>query len=484
MGSGFADPTNLNFVIRGKFSLTSRDQAGWVNIFYELSPERYEAAEELDYEDELPVRDTHADRPRQAKLLSVNAKQDEVMIFPVRTIPGDEFLKPKYRQIEAIILEGFGLEYPEDPESVAMLLSALPSGFIKDPDYGLGLLKDYRFIIDAVGSIPGVKQLKISQEEPTHVQGDTYVLNFHHYDGIRKAIKNTHKNALNIAAADKRILAYNSLLHKLDGNAYPEKHRTYTDGTIYKVVEGGTRPKLHERDQLAALELVTQNRGSLGEKHPEKLIRLNHEIELVTLEQLIRQLEGRILTKSPEAKWQRFFVDNPFILSLAFGLPIVAVGERASVGGRTFSGGGEKIADFLFKNRITDNLTLVEIKTPHTKLTGKEYRGGVYAPASDLVGGINQALDQRHKIQAELNALKANSEKYDLQSYAIKCVVVAGTSPVVQDQKKSLELFRNNLHDVLVITFDELVEKLRNLHRFLSADLETSVHSDRTGCSS
>ena len=35
------------------------------------------------------------------------------------------------------------------------------------------------------------------------------------------------------------------------------------------------------------------------------------------------------------------------------------------------------------------------------------------------------------------------------------------------EQKKSLELFRNNLHDTLVITFDELIDKLRHLHKFL-----------------
>jgi hypothetical protein len=43
-----------------------------------------------------------------------------------------------------------------------------------------------------------------------------------------------------------------------------------------------------------------------------------------------------------------------------------------------------------------------------------------------------------------------------------------GTTPTDADQKKSLELFRNNLNDVLVVTFDELLEKLKHLHAFLS----------------
>jgi len=52
----------------------------------------------------------------------------------------------------------------------------------------------------------------------------------------------------------------------------------------------------------------------------------------------------------------------------------------------------------------------------------------------------------------------------------IRCVVILGTTPAETDRKRSFELFRNNLHDVLVITFDELIAKLQHLHHFLSAD--------------
>jgi len=44
--------------------------------------------------------------------------------------------------------------------------------------------------------------------------------------------------------------------------------------------------------------------------------------------------------------------------------------------------------------------------------------------------------------------------------------------PSDPDQKKSLELFRNNLNDVIIVTFDELLEKLKNLYKFLSPKQE------------
>lgn len=124
--------------------------------------------------------------------------------------------------------------------------------------------------------------------------------------------------------------------------------------------------------------------------------------------------------------------------------------------------------DFLLRNGLTDNITLMEIKTPATKLVGSKYRNGVFVPSADLAATVAQTLDQRYQLQKNIAGLKDNSRRPDLESYAVKCVIVIGMTPEDPAQKKSLELFRNNLNDVLVITFDELLEKLRHLQKFLS----------------
>src|SRR5438874_26162 len=102
------------------------------------------------------------------------------------------------------------------------------------------------------------------------------------------------------------------------------------------------------------------------------------DIELVTLELLIEKLAVLIGKDTPEDQWHKLFVDNPFILTLAFGFPVIAIRDKVSVGGGSFFGTGEKIADFLVKNDLTDNLALIEIKTARTKLLGRQYRGGVF----------------------------------------------------------------------------------------------------------
>lgn len=62
---------------------------------------------------------------------------------------------------------------------------------------------------------------------------------------------------------------------------------------------------------------------------------------------------------------------------------------------------------------------------------------------------------------------KQESGIYDVEAYATECILVIGRNPVDRDREKSLELFRHDLKSVLVLTYDELLEKLENLHEFL-----------------
>ena len=144
------------------------------------------------------------------------------------------------------------------------------------------------------------------------------------------------------------------------------------------------------------------------------------------------------------------------------------------LGGRKLDGSGGKITDFLVKNRMTDNVAIVEIKTPQTRLLNKgQYRGGVYVPSAALSGAVNQALDQQHQFEREILTLKGRSEVDNIQSYAVHCCLIVGQIPMNADHKKSFELFRRNSKNVEVITFDELLRKLKDLLGFLGPGRRT-----------
>ena len=234
-----------------------------------------------------------------------------------------------------------------------------------------------------------------------------------------------------------------------------------------KVLESGVKAGVSDKSQLAAVKLVTHHGKNLAAKHPDALMKLRRDIELVTLEEVIGKMHTLIQAETSEAKWQGLFHDHPFILSLAFSLPIVLFQEQASVGGGSFEGKGEKIADFLYKNHLTDNLTIIEIKAASMTLLGPRYRGGVFPPSRELSGAIAQVLDQKHKLEEEFLVKRARESHGNIQRYALRCIVIAGKTPDEPDSIRSFELFRATLHDVFVVTFDELLAKLKHLHEFL-----------------
>ncbi|HJX85572.1 MAG TPA: Shedu immune nuclease family protein [Candidatus Angelobacter sp.] len=446
---------------------------GLVVVIYQPSPAKLKLSDNY-------APPAHAVKAKR-KLLEIGGPKGWLSIFPLNTLPTHpDFLQPKYKQIISIALEGFEFHTPSSVRDVTYLMEELPSGFVKDFVFGLGLQKDYRFIIDSVERIPQVKHLVLSQENETGVSGEFYTLNFEEYDAIRRGINRITTKQQSDGATDKRILAHNSLLTSLDAQKFPEKTRPYKKDTIFKLIssEGKGPLPLSVADQNAAIRLVDQNKREIAQKAPQQLLQLRKDIELVTLEALMKKYEGMLTKNLPEGRWQELFNENPFILNLAFGYPVIRIQDQAHVGGRKLSGSGETITDFLVKHRISNNAALFEIKTPGTALLNKKpYRGNLYTPSADLVGAINQMLDQKSKFQREVAMLKENSRISHLESYAVHGVLVVGTTPEDVDRQKSFELFRGNSKDIAIITFDELLEKLRLLHGFLAT---TEAKADPT----
>ena len=116
-----------------------------------------------------------------------------------------------------------------------------------------------------------------------------------------------------------------------------------------------------------------------------------------------------------------------------------------------------------------NNTAIFEIKTPQANLLNKKpFRDGIYTPSSGLSGAINQALDQKYQFQTHIEPIRHNSRIRDLESYSVHCCLIVGRLPSDEDQLKSFELFRGNSKDVEIVTFDELLEKLRQLRSFLA----------------
>lgn len=100
------------------------------------------------------------------------------------------------------------------------------------------------------------------------------------------------------------------------------------------------------------------------------MVRLQRDIELVDLDQLISAFRRRTRFRASRALVAKLFEENIFLLQLIFGGPTVFIDSQLAVGEGDNSPKGKKIADYLFES-ITNNAALVEIKKPGTRLLGR-----------------------------------------------------------------------------------------------------------------
>ena len=408
------------------------------------------------------------------QLLHINGQNRFITIYPLITLVGHfKFLRPKYKTVKGITLAGFDFTTPENDEGVLDLLEKLPKGFVKDYDYGLGLLKEYRFIIDVIEELTDCTEIVISKSHQTGLDEfspDLFFISYKDFETARKSLNRISQRAQNAAQSVKRVQIFNMFATRVGATEKPIETGNHP---VTRLLMQASQSDDHLGDtaQDAVLNALSENTKMIAERRPEKLAKLQNDIELVTLELLIQRYTEMLTQKLDERHWQDFFNENPFILSFAFGYPVVKVNDQASIGGRKLSGSGEKITDFLVKNSMTNNTALFEIKTPQTEILQKTpYRDGVFTPSSQLSGSINQALDQKYQFQKEIASRKETSRVYDIESYAVHCCLIIGCTPTDVDKQKSFELCRHNSKDVEIITFDELLAKMKQLYDFLNAD--------------
>jgi len=175
-----------------------------------------------------------------------------------------------------------------------------------------------------------------------------------------------------------------------------------------------------------------------------------------------------------EEFWQGTLTQSAFVIEQIFHVPIVIIKSKAYVGGKSVLNTGGKVVDFLVKNRVTNAVALVEIKTPMTPLLGSEYRDGIYNPSTELNGAVMQVLSYRDSLTEERRKLLQN-DAVQASCFDPACLVILGHARrelVDENRKRSFELYRRQLSDVTILTFDELYVRTRRLVELLEGGLE------------
>jgi len=180
---------------------------------------------------------------------------------------------------------------------------------------------------------------------------------------------------------------------------------------------------------------------------------------------LLREYEDNRENKD-EGYWQDLFERHSWVLSQVCNQPLLIIRGQAYVGGKNIANQDGNVVDFLYSNAITKNATLVEIKTPAADLlAATQYRNNTYRPSVELSGAVQQLLVDRLSLIREYDAL-TRGEDAQFTTFNPRLVLVigdAGREFNTDLERQSFELYRSNLRDVDVVTFDELRKKVSTL---------------------
>lgn len=179
-----------------------------------------------------------------------------------------------------------------------------------------------------------------------------------------------------------------------------------------------------------------------------------------------------------EAVWQRFLEQNPWILGIGLSGQLLTSWDDArleqTMAGFSVSGPGKRTDALLRTSGSIRSLVFAEIKHHLTDLLRTEhYRPGCWAPSKELAGGVTQVQQTlelaRRQIGHALRDTDPNGYYTGEETYLLRprsFLILGhlgqlrgpdgGTHP---GRFSSFELYRRNLYEPEILTFDELLAR-------------------------
>ncbi len=384
--------------------------------------------------------------------------KDEEVHYP----RGFEKDQPKYKTIKKFIYKGFK--------------GSIPVGVIKAANFGYGFTKTlnpFAFYINDKYEIDEVIIEKDGKVEIDNVAKKLYInqKTLATLNTVFRNIYSKHRSEVNF------ILQLS--LSEMFPSQISKPNKTYLPNALASSLAswGNSIDEFSDSDKEAIIDLFDKLSLSTDFLTQQSLAKTKEIVDNKYIQKIIKTCEDLISLKtdseSLEKQWQGFLHDNSWIFSSLFAQPVVLHQREAYVGGKTIENKDGKFNDFLLKSSLSTNVSFLEIKTHKTKLVeATAYRGtDVYSIAKDVSGCIAQVLNQRDNFQKEFYALKSKSKgiKAVFETLNSKCMVLIGSlSDLNDEQKSSFELFRTNSRDVEILTFDELLEKIKTLQQVIS----------------
>jgi hypothetical protein len=207
--------------------------------------------------------------------------------------------------------------------------------------------------------------------------------------------------------------------------------------------------------------------AALVESDPDLVTRLSYAQIQHERWQALALFETNMSKSLPESYWQQLFEDNKWIFGYGLNYRILKTVEtQPRYGGTMVNGKGMQKGDFLQRTSAEVKFTvLVEIKKPGTDLLGAaEYRNGAHELSGELIGAVSQLHANCSKWEKEGSQTEENRErlsKENIFTVQPKGILVIGHTGQLDtiSRRNTFEIFRRNLTNPEIITFDELFER-------------------------
>lgn len=241
----------------------------------------------------------------------------------------------------------------------------------------------------------------------------------------------------------------------------------------YMVVRRGDHLELSDRAKAVIEKLMEHDDeqvwDAIDKLNPGLLeaaaLKKQHEFRSAAVDEFEEHYNAEDWT---EQEWENFFRRNMWIFghSLSFCF-LSEVVKQPYFGGTMVTGRGGQRGDFLMATNANARFTvLVDIKTPEAQLVEKEYRNKVYLMGKDVVGGVSQLQSYCRRWVTEGSKQEDNvvvTEESGIYTYEPKAILVVGDLYYLDDRDKraSFEMFRRNIHNPEIITYDELLARAK-----------------------
>lgn len=380
-------------------------------------------------------------------------KEDKIITFPFGYNN-----KKKYENIESIEIIGFNKK--------------APTGISNSPVKHWGFTRNFKPFADYLDKILKIQNVIIinNGDNKIDLEKKSIQLNNDFLSSLNKLLQKTARQQKEEL---ETLLAIE--LNRIFPNEIERPHEEYKKDALSKVLKswGNDIQEFSDEDKNEIIKLYNKLSMTSFIDY-ENLQKTKQVIDKKYIDNTITEFEDLIkqktVTENLEKHWQSFLQQHNWIFGAIFAQPIILFQREAYVGGKTIENSDGKFTDFLLKNKLTNNVSFFEIKTHLSKIMeDKSYRGtDVFAASKELTGAINQVLNQRDNLEKEFYVLKGKS-KENFESFNCKCIVLIGSYDSLKpEQKKSFELFRQTIADVTILTFDEVLEKLKTFSSLIS----------------